>query len=126
MGGKKMEQNILPLRPGHFLTRLDGKASAALLGRQQQVRRAQRTPTCSCKRGSGVQAEEATDVPLPRIAWSLTYVAQQNDPPSSVLVSRTYLNSFPWAPHPPFYNQRQITGIDKPLENKIRDNFIDS
>lgn len=40
------------------------------------------------------------------------------------LVGSTYLNSFP-SPTLFFYNQWQITSIDKPLENKIRDNFID-
>lgn len=65
------------------------------------------------------------EISLPHFIWSLIYAAEQNGPPTSFLVSRTYLNSFP-RPHPPFYNQQQITSIDKPLENKIRDNFIGS
>lgn len=45
---------------------------------------------------------------------------------ASSLVSRTYLNSFRspvliFITHP-----QQITSIDKPLENKISNNFIDS
>lgn len=41
------------------------------------------------------------------------------------LVGRTYLNSFLSPTLFFFYYQWQITSIDKPLENKIRDNFID-